>query len=346
MNILPDPERRHLLQFYVAPQMGYGTRLSVAGVLIAAAVVTQLAWPGQSAASALFFTLPLLLVGNLFLLVRGYDLQPAGVHSHKTEWEKTTRDRFASVRKLEDQVKTWDETFADITCVTGVFCLFLTAGAEAPVAFLIDSVLGNREFWTLVFVADAAVLILPPWLTGTRHGWRPAALRQQIRSLETAMAVLDRFEEPPCQIQPMFEMTGKGDKRTPKNARVFVRFPDGPEDLLGLQFQVAINNVQGTKYPYLYAVIVAKNSFHLLENHGDQVRSFASGRPATESSGWKRLLGLEDAGKLVVETSVEDDVDVIVLRQKTTKNSGYHTDSTAVRRIATTAWHAVAQLLV
>ena len=52
------------------------------------------------------------------------------------------------------------------------------------------------------------------------------------------------------------------------------------------------------------------------------------------------------AAALTVEPSSESDVEVIVIRQKTTKTSGYHTDGLAVRRIAQTAWANVTRILL
>ena len=145
-------------------------------------------------------------------------------------------------------------------------------------------------------------------------------------SLEAGLQAIERFEDPPCQIQPMFQLAGSGKNRTPVAARVFIRFPDGPEDFLGLQFQVALNDVQGTKYPYLYAVIVAKKPFGLLQNHMQAISSAAQ--------------------SLTVEPSREEDVEVIVIRQTTTKQSGYHTDAAAARRIAHFAWQSAARILL
>jgi hypothetical protein len=323
LMLLPDRERRHLLQFYVWPRLGYRTRLAVAGGLILVALAIQLLWSWSNAVPLLLITLPILLVGNLLLLVRGYNLAPA--HSGSTgQWEKTTRDRFRQVPELERQIRRWDETFVDVTCVTGALCLLAAAGATFLIVLLLDSSPATQR-WVPVFAADAAVLLLPYWITGTRRGWRPVSLRQQVESLEAALQVIERFPTPPCQIQPMFEMAGSGEKRTPMAARVFVRFPEAPEDFLGLQFQVAVNDVQGTHYPYLYAVIIARPGFGLLASHFKAISRIGA--------------------SLTVERSKDQEVEVIVIRQKTTKTSGYHTDPSAVRRIAGIAWTSVSRVL-
>ncbi len=322
-QVLPDREQRHLLQFYVAAKMGYRTRLAAAGGLIGTGLAIQLLWTSATLPLLLGVSLPLLLAGNLLLLVRGYNLKPSH-RLHGGKWEKTTRDRFREACKLEDQVKRWDQTFADFTCVSGVLCLILLAAVAAGIGLLLHSQASTR-FWAPIFVADTAVLMLPYWITGTRRGWRPTELIQQVKSLETALKAIETFEDPPCQIQPMFQLAGKENKFTPVAARVFIRFPDGPEDFLGIQYQVSLNDVQGTKYPYLYAVIVARKTFGLLENHLTDAK--------------------RGARSLTVEPSSESDVEVIVIRQATTKTSGYHTDANAVRRIARLAWQTGAGIL-
>ena len=154
----------------------------------------------------------------------------------------------------------------------------------------------------------------------------PLALSQQVRALEVALAEIDSYDEPPCQVQPMFLTSGKEGDRVPLAARVFVRLPDARKDFLGVQFQVALNDVQGTKFPYLYAVIIARHSFGL-------------------DSKKVRLNKERGRTKLTVERNRESDVDVIVIRQHTTKKSGYHTKDAAIRDIVRTAWHAVSDMV-
>jgi hypothetical protein len=340
---LPDRERRHLLQFHVAPKLEYRTRLTVSACVIVVGLGIQLLIPFTSVVTLLLCSIPVLFVGNLFLLVRGYNLKPKQPNRN-AEWEKTTRDRFQKTRDMENEVKRWDESFTDLTCVSGVVGLFLVVGTIGVFWLMLQAIPGTR-FWSTVFVADAAVLILPHWITGTRRGWRPIALRQQIDALEKALRVIEAFDAPPCQIQPMFEMAGEKDHRVPTAARVFVRFPDGPEEFLGVQFQVSLNNVQGTNYPYLYAVIVAKPEFGLLTEYLPKARGALESDRPTETSGWMELFRTKKRDCLTVTVSREKDVDVVVVRQTTTKNSGYHTDGAAIARIAGSVWQGTTLIL-
>lgn len=319
---LPDRERRHLLQFHVLPAMAYGARMAWAAGLVGSGLLVQILLlglvPGASIATSLVVTLPLLLAGNALLLVRGYRLRP-GASTGSPEWEKTTRDRFREVRRAEREVRSWDETFGDVTCMTGCATLLLVGGGVASLSLLLAQGGATRP-WAAVVAIDAAALLLPHWVTGTRRGWRPVSLRQQIDALLLALEVLDADDDPPRQIQPMFEMAGEGDRRYPLAARALVRFPDGPEDLLGLQLQVSLNDVQGTKYPYLYAVLIARTTYGL------------TGSP------YRRIR--EALPDLTVERGEDGDVQTIVIRQRTTRQSGYHTKPRKIRAIARAAAEA------
>lgn len=240
MGALPDRERRHLIQFYLLPKMGYLTRLGLAGGLVLVGLALQLLWQTQGSIMMFIVTLPFVFAGNLFLLARGYNLAVEEV-SVDGEWQKTTRDRFQKVRDLETKVKKWDETAIDGTCTTGAFSFIAIAVGVAAIWFLLTTIL-VEPYWAIVFAADAAVILMPHWFTGVRRGWKPIALRQEVDAVETALELIEGFTEPPCQIQPMFEMGGQENK-VPVGARAFVRFPDGPEKFLGVQFQVSLNDV-------------------------------------------------------------------------------------------------------
>ena len=86
-TVLPDRERRHLLQFYIQPRMGYRTRMGLAAGLIIVGLAVQLLWFNDSVVWLLIVSLPFLLVGNLCLLVRGYDLRPSH-RLHGGTWRK------------------------------------------------------------------------------------------------------------------------------------------------------------------------------------------------------------------------------------------------------------------
>lgn len=98
-------------------------------------------------------------------------------------------------------------------------------------------------------------------------------------------------------------MSGQGDKPIPVDVRLTVSVPDAPPEFLGLQIQVVLNHVQGTPYPYLYAVVVAKENEGLLPVFGR----------------------IQPPKGVIHERKTQEDVDVAIIRQHTTRTSGYHT---------------------
>ena len=109
---------------------------------------------------------------------------------------------------------------------------------------------------------------------------------------------------PETQTIPYLEVGESKKGSFPNDARLMVRFKDAPKDFIGLQGQISINSVKGRPYPYFYVVLIAKHSFDIMKRFGKQ--SF---------------------DKLVVERKKTSEVDVIVIRQRTTKTSGYHTNT-------------------
>jgi hypothetical protein len=323
--LAPDRERRHLLQFHVAPALTYRMRFVLAFLLIAAGVAVELILLETSLILALFVGGLLIFGGNLLLLSRGYDLKPRAASAFSGDWDRTTLDRFTEAAALERKIRNWDEAIVDLTCVSGAATLLFLVILPVALGFFVLASLDEGQNMAILFAVDAALLFLPHWITGLRLKWRPISLKQRIDALQTALGVIEEFGSPTVQIQPRFLMVGKAGEKIPTDARIFLRFPDGPEEFLGLQFQVAINNVQGTRYPYLYAVLVARTEFDLIHKH----RAGISAR-------------LDD---LTVSSDSEDDVDVIVIRQTTTKNSGYHTNAAAVRRIARAAFTNAAEVI-
>ena len=102
-----------------------------------------------------------------------------------------------------------------------------------------------------------------------------------------------------------------GGGQMPCGVKLQFRLPSLGPDFLGLQVQVNLNNVQGSDYPYLYCVLVARPELKMLER--------LSAPPIIE--------------KIVVEAQRKDDVHVLVVRQETTKTSGYHTKPADCRTI-------------
>jgi hypothetical protein len=85
-----------------------------------------------------------------------------------------------------------------------------------------------------------------------------------------------------------------------------------------MQIQVSINSVGSVQYPYLYNVLLAEKGF-----------DFGKRLVRGSCKGLVKVFGKN----MTIQVEKPEEVDVLVLRQTTTKTSGYHTNKSAQCRI-------------
>lgn len=298
--ILPARADRGIVVFHAFPSMDYGRRLAWAFGLLFAGIVLQVltTWllPG-----ILFIA-----AANFMLLVRGYDNRvDLESFDAAAEWERVDRSRLDDLEQLHKKMRRWDRSALDITNPLGGI-LFVVVGAllgfGVVASFFAGSVLR-------ILLVDAAVLLLPHWVTGVRGILTRPKLMVRV---DLVRQLLDACEQRLAQhrVHVLMLLKGEGNKM-PDDVKLKVDVGGAPPDFLGLYGQVVINEVQGTSYPYFYVVLVAKKGYGLAE----------------------RIGGFEPPANMVLESSTRDQVEVVVLRQRTTKTSGYHTKLDAARDI-------------
>jgi hypothetical protein len=295
--ILPATEDRRLVVFHVWPSLAYPARLAIAYTLVAAGLLVQL---------AMVTILPGVLLigaGNLLLVVRGFDNRvDTSAFDPAAEWERVERSRLADLRELHTRMRRWDQSVLDATNARGLLVFLVLAAGGAFLAYRIGGL-------PRILIIDAMVLLLPHWITGVRSILTLPNLMVRVKLIE---ALLDGFEERPGGHRVHLLMLLRGGKhKIPDDVKFKVDIKDHPPDFLGLYGQVVINEVQGAAYPYFYVVLVARRDFGLSE---------------LEDS-------YEPPSGRVVELTHQDQVEVLVLRQRTTKTSGYHTSSSSARSI-------------
>ncbi|MBN2104829.1 hypothetical protein JW835_12380 [bacterium] len=312
MSWYPDPEQRGDIQFVFMKSWPYNIRMAVIMIIMFFGILVQLFvnfWAG----------LVFLFSGTLLGIIRGYHSKP--VIKRGETWNRVTPDELKKVIEKEKQLKSWDRDAFDITNKTGCLIFFLLIIAFI---FLFGMIGRWISFKLAVYVCiNAVVVIAPHWFTGVRTYLKQDTLILKIHLLQAIMKVLEANSE--IQVHPMLSVQKtKKNRQVPKDARLMIRMIQAPEDFLGIQVQVAINTVQGTKYPYLYCVLLAQEKAGLL----NQKRSIISPSP-----------------KVVLSQSHSEGVDVLVVRQKTSKNSGYHTNDKAAIHVVDSALNLARDLL-
>jgi len=301
--MLPDYRQRNELKFKVLRDVPYNVRIwLVLGLWAAGLLIQALGWllPGLA---VIFF-------GTIIALVRGYSNEPGREPTGKKRWENVTLDEFKRIMTLDQESHRWDRSaWIDATnrwgCLTG---LLFTGAVVAATARLWH----ESARLASVCAFDGAALFAPFWLSGIRRLYHRTELMIRVGALQN---ILDRLSEPDARgmmATPMLELQETKEGDVPQDVKLMVRFDDAPDNFLGIQVQVSLNDVQGTKYPYLYCVILAKPGFGL-------------GR-------WDCSL-VDGVGRMTTERKTTDEVELLVVRQATTRNSGYHTNRAAQRRV-------------
>jgi hypothetical protein len=145
---------------------------------------------------------------------------------------------------------------------------------------------------------------IPLWFSGMRFIMKQPNLAIKVRMILQLNELFQNLKMEEEEFRPALMLSrGKKDKTIPDDARFSVAFPDSPEGFYGLQAQINLNLVQGTSYPYFYCVLAAKPGFGL--------------------SKFKKKIPL--AKKIICEYQEDRRAEVLVIRQYTTRKSGYHT---------------------
>ncbi|OGR45101.1 MAG: hypothetical protein A2X35_10085 [Elusimicrobia bacterium GWA2_61_42] len=315
MSVLPPPQKDGEITFFMAKSLPYRPRMALVGLLLAAGLGTQVTagfWPGYA----------LLVLGLLLGVNSGYNSSPA--RTGEESWERVTPDAYEKVKLKAEQLKAWDEDLFDGTSTLGLAGFGVTA---ALCAGLYAWAAGTWSFppgYWVYFALDGAVLLLPLWFVGTRGYLKKDKLIIKIGMLEEVMAALKDPSD--VQVQPMLSLapTASGGKE-PGDARLMLKLVGAPKEFYGIQVQLSINSVQGKDFPYLYCVLIAKNGSGLLGGWeplaAQPERSFFTGLVGSIFG----QIGNFGSPELVYEPSSAGEVDIMVVRQRTTRATGYHT---------------------
>ena len=315
---LPAAERTGEIHFRFARSLPYRRLLWLAFGLMAAGLAVQvlfvggLGWLGG---------VPLSAAGMALLLVAGYS-NTAERTGPADGWRSARKAEVERILEINRKQTAWDQDAVDVTNGTGLLALAgVLFGLLVLVAILpgyVPKLAGaNADLppeWLkrlrILLVMNFLLMVLPFWFTGTRSVLKNGKLVNKVRLLlgvAEDFARLGRADEV-FEFQLQTVPTTEGAAQLPVDIKAAIRFPGGRPDFLGVQMQVAINSVQGSDYPYFYCVLVA-----------------------TPGSVPLRVDAAPDG--MVVEPADEPTAQVVVIRRKTTKNSGYHTGRDEARRI-------------
>lgn len=306
MKILPDPRRVEEIKFLFAKNITYKQRLALVVSFFVLGLVTQLLlsfWLG----------IILLAAATALSLIKGYSDKPVPVGEET--WAQVTPDEYEKVKVKQAEHRRWDLDCFDITNKLGGF-IFIVVGAVCWLVWFFLEAQGN-SLAAFYWAADCVVILLPHWVSGVRTFLTRDKLIIKIDLLKHIMQLLAAPSD--IQVLPMLSTQETEDKgRIPTDARLMLRFLNAPSYFLGVQVQISINTVEGKDYPYLYCVIIAKQEAGLFKKKHDIIYSL-------------------EPDNITFEETASEGVDVLVIRQLTSKTSGYYTNTRASSAIVDTA---------
>ncbi len=263
----------------------------ISTLLIAAGFILQLD------AKNILVGIPLIVGCLVFNLMKGIKIKR--VIAEKLQWQEVTPAKIEQIFAQCQRIKKFRTFGIQAIIIYIIIVVFLFSFAFPLLSLL------RLQFGIIAALFDALILFSGLIFTGQRRAWMPPGLDIKARIVKRILES-PLVKTPGLKVIPYLKVGMRQDGSFPQDARVLIKFLDAPEDFIGLQGQISINAVGGKSYPYFYVVIIAKPEFGLLEKF--KVRSIE---------------------KLTIEKKHSGDVDVIVIRQHTTKRTGYYTNENA-----------------
>ena len=292
--------------FVILPQLNYVLRIIITLFLIITAVFIQFYFDKIIPGFIVLF------LASIINIIR--DIKYKVDFSEKKDWKEVTEEEYRKfIKRMENIKKLKGHSFSEKFTI--IFSIIFIIILSTPI---IDFFILNRELTTLVI--DSLILFLPIFLSGNRSFKidREEDTFIKVKNLLYAMNILE-VKTKKFDLVPYFEISEVKNKgKIPVDAKVMVKAKDSPPELLGIQFQVNINRVQSKKYPYFYAVIIARKDFGLFKK--------------AEKIFKKAKKNVID-NNIKFEFSKQEEVDVIVIRQETTQETGYYTDKKIIEKI-------------
>jgi hypothetical protein len=309
----PPPEQRNVVRFYLAKNLPYNFRVNLMLMLLVVGFGLQILF--MHAAHGAFF----LLAGVALVLTKGYDsrVRTKGF-SLDPNWKTVSIDKIKEIEQLRKQSKKWDIDALDISNSLGVLTLILIGGLALLAAVLLGS-LTNDTRVTTILITDIAIFMVPLWFSGMRFILKQPNLAVKVKTILDLYGVFKTVKREGEEFRPALMLTKDDEgKSVPIDARFSVAFPNSPEGFYGLQAQINLNLVEGASYPYFYCALAAKPGFGL-SRYKDEIRLDS---------------------RIICEYQQESKAEVLVIRQYTTRTSGYHTDDRQCTRILIAALDA------
>ena len=258
--------------------------------------------------------LVVILCASLLNIFRSIKLiEPVSISQN---WERVTLDEVGKAFERVKGLKDWKTLSSGVKWILAIIFI--------PVGLILFAILAEYiSVWYLVML-DFFILFVPLFISGTRTGWTPPNLELKLKVLSKVLEYDFIKTNPDLRIQPyMLIAKDAAEANYPVDCKLMIEFAKAPKDFIGVQVQVSVNSIGSMSYPYAYAVIIAKDS---------------AGLPLANIK--------SDNKNILCEPKKEHEMDILVIRQFTSKTSGYQTNDEVLYQIVQKAVTSVVGLEV
>lgn len=285
--------------YFILPWLPFSIRLILMVGLVFGGLFIQLFYaqlvPG-------FF---MILAGSVFASRRSLSNKVTLGLKWDPKWQTVTGEEWDRTLKLERRGRKWQRDISNPASGPGMAMVILIV-VLTFITFIIT--VDEDDELLLLFLADVFALFIPSLLFGRLTFWSPPGLNVKIKALRNVLKHLQADYGDELQLQPMLGLEKpEGHEQgasVPVDAKMMVKIAGAPDKFYGVQVQCSTNNVQGKRYPYLYAVLL-----------------FAPDYPVDPKKAPR-----PKGSNLDFEPSATNEAIIMVVRQHTTKTSGYHTN--------------------
>lgn len=238
-----------------------------------------------------------LLCASLLLMFKGIDKRIFQYKVSETnDWVKTERENIQEMMRIVKELRSWDRNIFEISNAYG--CLVFIAVCAVLLAMVLAQV-------SEVVVLDVLALFLPFFLSGMLKTDSKPGIMIKIENLIVAATLLrEKYSGYEYSYYTLLTPVKNKTKPAPSDIKIKITPPGPSEKFLGIYGQCSLNNVSGVFYPYIYYVIVFKKGFGIKEKV-------------------KSILG--NNNNITRELTTTADAEVLIIRQTTSRTSGYHT---------------------
>jgi hypothetical protein len=259
-------------------------------------IIVQIIIPG-----GFFPGIIIMAAGWILLWAKNYDNRPKDQGFE--DWKPASVNEVERIRSNINRSKqTKLPVYFNPTARNAAVFIFL--GALIVSFFIAASAGFNRLF---IIILDAFIVAVPLLFSGLVKLWVPAELSMK---MDTFTSILDISLPKDLKLTPYIRFDkDKEGRKIPEDLRFLLEKSRMPEDLVGAQFQIAVNNGPNGKVPYMYAVFICRG----------------------KGPSFQRI-SQDDFNRFIKETGGDDEYGTIVIRQPT-ENGGYHTDDKDCKRL-------------